>query len=340
MQLRKRDGMQTIYELNSKKISQAIIHITYACSHECPMCYANAGKDNEQPEIHKLYGIIDKLVENDIRDITLVGGDPAEYPGIVPLANYCSRKDATVSILSNTLSFGGRREDVLNSISVYEGTIHHSLSHMHDMFCHHEGAFDLLVENLKFFSDHQKSIGLAINMIPYNYDVIYDIVKTVINRGVCLDHVIMQRIIPFGRAEGKNDFLLNKSMIGDILGQADQIEKDFSAKIIFEDPIPACNMDKKYIRFAHPCEWGYTKVSLDFEGNITRCGADVFHPIGNIFRDDINQIWKSNPSILEFREKRFLREKCKACNYFGVCGGGCPVSVNNGIKYSTDYMAQ
>lgn len=254
--------------------------------------------------------------------------------------NYCFSKGVKLSILSNTLHFNGKREDILKSISVFEGTIHHSIVEKHDAFCGHKGAYEILIDNLKFFSDHDKSVGLAINMIPYNYNVFYDIVKNAIDSGVSLDHILAQRIIQFGRAEGKNDYELTHKMVNTILEQVDRIEKDFSIQVYFEDPLPACSIDKKYIRFAHPCEWGYTKISLDFEGNISRCGADVFRPIGNIITDDILQLWASEPSLIDFRSKKFLRTECSICNKLDICGGGCPISRHfDEATYGTDYLA-
>ena len=325
---------------DNHKIRQAILHISYACTHHCPMCYANAKYDAEIPQLSQLCRVIDKMVEADIMDITLVGGDPAIYPEIIPLMDYIHKQGATLSVLSNTLGFNGCRDDALRSVDVVEGTIHHSCSSKHDAFCGCDGAYDTLVDNLRFFSIHGKSVGLAINIIPFNYNVIYQIIENVIKNGVNVDHIVVQRIIEFGRANGSLSYHITLDMANDALEQIVQAEKDFGIKIIFEDPLPMCAIDSKYRKYMHPCEWGYSKVSLDYNGNISRCGADTFNFIGSIFEDNINLLWDSAASIQEFREKKFLHEKCRCCEMVMECAGGCPISHEPKKGYSLDYLAK
>ena len=75
------------------KLKQAILHITYACTHHCPMCYANASSNGDHPAVEQLYRVVDKLVSFGINDITLVGGDPALYPNILELVQYIKTKN-------------------------------------------------------------------------------------------------------------------------------------------------------------------------------------------------------------------------------------------------------
>lgn len=321
-------------------IVQAILHITYACTHHCPMCYANAGSHFEHPTINKLHDIVDRLSDLGINDITLVGGDPALYPDIVLLASYIKQKNIHLSVLSNTLDFLPSNSMVLDYIDVYEGTIHHSIPGQHDKFCGCEGAFEKLVKNLKFFSSHNKSTGLAINLIPFNYKVIYDIVETVISRDITLDYIIFQRIIQFGRATGSYQYELSCEMLRKIMHQIEKIEQDFDLNIVFEDPFPLCSVEEKYQKYMHPCEWGLTKVSVDFDGNLSRCGADVFHSFGSVFDKDIVEKWSGDSSLNEYRSKSYLPYKCLSCQYLYKCGGGCPISREPGKGFSLDYLAK
>ena len=322
------------------KITQAILHITYVCSHHCPMCYANANTNIQHPKLEQLCKIVDKLIEDDVMDITLVGGDPAIYPDIVPLVHYCYQNGEMLSILSNTLDFGGKKEQVADKVQVFEGTIHHSSPLYHDNFCGVTGAYDNLIKNLKYFSDCKKSVGLAINIIPYNYEVLFDLVKNVIEQGVNIDHIILQRIIQFGRAIGSSEYEITCDMLNKALEQIERIELELGVRIIFEDPVPVCSIKEKFHRFMHPCEWGITKISLDYDGNISRCGTDVFHTIGSIFEQDIQKTLNENLSITQFREKGYLPIKCKQCDKFGICGGGCPISRAPEKGYTLDYLAQ
>lgn len=319
------------------KIKQAALHITYACEHQCPMCYANSGRNKEHPSFEQLCKVIDCLLEADVKDITLLGGDPAIYSHIIDLVKYAKQRGAMLSILSNTLDFLGKRSEVLEYIDVYEGTIHHADPRKHDLFCKVDGAYEKLIGNLKFFSEKGKSIGLALNIIPYNYDVIKDLVETVMEKGILIDHIVIQRIIQFGRATGMSDFEISKDMLNSALKQVADLEKKYDIKIIFEDPMPLCTVKPQYWKYIHPCEWGISKISVDYDGKVSRCGADVFHSLGSIF-DNIEEIWNTNEKLKEFREKHYLPGKCQKCKMLEQCGGGCPISRNPSKGLSLDYL--
>lgn len=322
------------------RITQAILHITYVCTHHCPMCYANAGIESSHPPLEQLCLIVDRLFELGITDLTLVGGDPASYPYILPLACHIKKTGMHLTILSNTLDFSPSRESVIDYIDVYEGTIHHSIKEKHDQFCGSPGAYERLLSNLKYYSSMHKRVGIAVNMIPYNYNVIYDLIKNVISHDVSIDHLVLQRIIQFGRAIGSVQYELDKGMLSIIMSQVEQAETEFGLNIIFEDPLPLCSIEEKFQKYMHPCEWGITKVSVDYNGNLSRCGADVFHSFGSIFDEDVLEKWNANSSLHEFRSKTYLPQKCRNCPAFNNCGGGCPISREPDRGFSLDYLAR
>ena len=320
------------------KINQAAFHITYVCTHHCPMCYANAGNTLKHPSINKIYNVVNMLIKWGIYDISLVGGDPAIYPHIIELISYMHENKIKVSVLSNTLDFCGKKDLIVDKVDVVEGTIHHSLADQHDAFCQTDGAYDNLVNNLKYFSDHNKNIGIVMNLIPYNFDVFYQAIENIINKSINVNHIVVQRIIQFGRAKNTSQYEITPEIIYETMEQIERIEKDFKIKIVFEDPLPLCSIDDKYIKYMHPCEWGISKIAVDYNGNLSRCGADIFTHIGSIFNPDINKLWNNNQSLEDFRNKKYLPDTCLKCNKLKYCGGGCPISRNPEIGFSCDYL--
>ena len=323
----------------NNRITQAIFHITYNCQHHCPMCYANAGDKNDFPTLSSLEKIIDQLVLEGICDITLVGGDPVLFPNILELCKYIKTKNAKLTILSNTLGFGPFIDEITKYVDVFEGTIHHSSAKTHDEFCGCQGAYDLLSKNLRYFSSTGRKVGIAINLIPFNYNFVYEMIENLIDKNVIIDHVVFQRIIQFGRAKNSTKYELTHNMIKKIMPQIEKAERDFNVQIIFEDPLPICALESKYAKYIRPCEWGHTKVSIDYKGNISRCGADVFHSLGNIFDNGLYEIWENNTILDSFRTKKYLPQKCLSCNHLCQCGGGCPISRNPENGFSVDYLS-
>lgn len=325
------------------KLNTVAFHITYACTHFCPMCYAGESQsmsiDVNHPDIAQVKRVIKHLSESGIENISYVGGDPASYPYILEASQYAASLGFNQSILSNTLDFGDKANQVVNYIDAFEGTIHAATNELHDSFCNKKGAYSLLLKNLKLFSDLGKKIGITINLTPLTYNKIYEMIDNVINKDIKIDYIVFQRIIPFGRAMETKKYELNLQQLDIALQDVYKIEKK-GIEIIFEDPFPMCAVNERYQRYMHPCEWGLTKISVDYRGNLSRCGADPRCTLGNMFDTPLLEVWENSRELCEFRKKDYLPIKCQTCTMLHVCGGACPISRTSSEFYSEDYMSR
>lgn len=324
-------------------VSTAALHISYVCTHRCPMCYASSSNNKpsvKHPPLHMVEKVISELVENGVFNISFVGGDPAKYPYILELSKFAYSLGCSLSILSNTLDFGNAMLKIANYIDCFEGTIHDSIPKAHDAFCQKEGAYELLVHNLKYFSDAGKKIGLTINLTPFTYNKIFDIIGGIVSKDIKVDYIVFQRIIPFGRAENTHSYELTIHQLATALSLVELAEKEFNLSITFEDPFPLCAIEPKYHRYMRPCEWGLSKVSVDYKGNLSRCGADPRCTLGNIFEiDSLSDLWVNAAELLEFREKNYLEVRCHNCELLKRCGGACPISQHPELGFTQDYIS-
>jgi radical SAM protein with 4Fe4S-binding SPASM domain len=323
-------------------ITTAALHITYFCTHACPMCYANAGVNpNKHPPLERLLKVVDKLSEANIKEISLVGGDPASYPQIGDLCKYIHNKGVDISILSNTLCFSGISNiEIAEYISAFEGTIHSHIPEEHDNFCKTSGAFKQLVDNLYIFKSLGKKIGITLNIIPRTseklFDIVYELVET---HKLALDYIVLQRIVPMGRADNKTDFILFKHHIDNAMQCIKNIDEKLKIKINVEDPFPICLLEedhKKYMN--HKCEWGWSKVAVNPEGKLSRCGADPRFILGDLFDKPLLQIWNESDILQSFRSYSYLPGRCQICENLSYCGGGCPLSCSLDKDHDRDYL--
>lgn len=82
-------------------------------------------------------------------------------------------------------------------------------------------------------------------------------------------------------------------------------------------------------------------ISIDPDGNIYPCEyLRSSMPYGNIKNINFNEL-QNNINYKNFK-KTFLNknDKCKSCDFFDLCGNGCPVTriKNNKIKYDGVYV--
>jgi radical SAM protein with 4Fe4S-binding SPASM domain len=323
-------------------VTSVAFHITYFCTHACPVCYANAGIiHNEHPPLDKLLRVVDKLAEASIKEISLVGGDPATYPYIGELCKYIHDKDIYISILSNTLSFSGiSNMEIAEYISAFEGTIHSHVPEEHDKFCKKSGAFEKLINNLCAFKSLGKRVGIILNIIPETSSNLFFIVNELIKtHKLTIDYIVLQRIVPMGRAENRTDFILTKNHINNAMKCIKEIDQKLNVRINVEDPFPLCLIEEEYKKYmSHGCEWGWSKVTVNPEGKLSRCGADSRFLLGDLFDKPLLKIWNESKILESFRNYLYLPGRCQICEDLLHCGGGCPLSCSLEKDHDHDYL--
>lgn len=326
--------------MKNYKLSSVILHITDRCTSHCPYCYACASDTNySHADINTIYKIIEELSQVKIERVSLLGGDPVLHPYIVDIARRLYQNGIAVGVMSNTMEFSEDFSEVVKYIDVYETTIHGRNATEHDAFSNKEGAYNILMDNLRTLSKYDVSIGIALNIIPENAEILYEMIQNLIHKEkIRVGYIILQRIIPFGRAEDSTRYMLSKENLSKALENVDRIHNELGIKISVEDTFPLCAVDEQYRKYMHPCEWGYTKAALNGKGDLTRCGADPRYLLGNIFEKSIEDIWKESVLLKEYREKKHLPDSCKRCKLFEACGGGCSLSCNSRGADGLDYL--
>jgi len=321
------------------ELDYVALHLTKVCSNKCPYCYIDAGK-NKHPSFDKIKKIIDYLTKNRIKNILLVGGDPCSYPHLKDVVRQIIKHDIKVMILSNTLEFGKDLDFFLDNIGDFEATVLGADAKQHDSEAGRIGAYDKLIKNMKFLNEHGKKITIVLSIHKNNYSNIYHIIENLVEKEkIDINEICFQRIIPIGRAANK-DYSLEKNNTNKIFMQIALLDKKYHIPIEFEDPFPLCIIPKRYQYMQkHPCEWGFSKASIYFDGSISRCGADNRSILGNIFKiENLQKFWSENPLLIDFRSKKWLPKKCLECDMLERCRCGCPLSRSTDKEHECDVL--
>jgi radical SAM protein with 4Fe4S-binding SPASM domain len=328
------------------KLKRVALHITEKCSHDCPCCYYRKDRSfpcGDDPDrdfpLCTLKAIVDELGRNDVEEVYLLGGDPAEHPQILELAEYANGKHLVLRAISNTHAYKCDPLQLAKCLAICESTIHGHTKGIHDRFCRSEGAYERALTGLARYHDLGCTTGITVNVMPSNADHLYAIVHNILKEyGEILAYVNVQRIVPLGRAKVNNEYYLNQKHMLVALSQIERIEADFGCEIQCEDAFPLCLIPKKYWRFVHRCEWGYQKLSINGDGSVSRCGADPRYNLGNVLEMSLAEIWRGALSLKEFRRKQFLPAKCQQCPNLDICGGGCVLGCWSDQEFSADYL--
>lgn len=186
-------------------------HLTYVCENRCSYCYiGNEGRE-KHPLFEKVKKAIEKLAKNGIKNVLLVGGNPCTYPDLKEVVKLIKKLNLKVYILSNTLEFREKISFFLNNIDDFQTTILGRTPKEHDNEAGRNGAYGILIKNLKLLNKNGKDVTIAISIHRQNYDKIFEIAKNLIeNEKIKIKELVVQRIIPCGRAANTARFSVTK----------------------------------------------------------------------------------------------------------------------------------
>lgn len=328
-------------------LNYVALHITNECSSKCPMCYyTNDGQIKCEGNIEILKKIGIELKKAGVKEVCLVGGDPAEHSKIQELVEHLSNLGFSVSILSNTHNYKNSNiEKITPYVTSLEGTFHASTAEDHNRFNGTPNSYQNMVANLKRYGEIKNSeqqIGAVLNVMNYNYNHLYEIIARLVEQGITPDYVMIQRVGLYGKAAGKEKYAIIKEMLEVAFEQIARINTDLGIESTMVDAFPLCFIPKKYHKYLAKCDWGYGTASMDMNGNITRCAVAEHtgeNLLGNIFKTPLEEIWENSPTLIKFRNKEYLSAECRGCNKLEQCGGGCPISCGNNLL-STDVLVR
>lgn len=308
------------------------LHITDACTHSCPYCYADAKLTpySKYAEVSLTKRIIDEMALSGVEVVALLGGDPIRHPHFVEIAKYVKSSGMKVACMSNTMAIKGHSpEEMCKIIDSIDTTIHASTPEEHDSFCECKGAYDLSMSQLETYSQLGVVVNIVVNIIPQTYNKIYDIVRGVISRNVKVSSLLTQRILPFGRAENSKEYDVTAEQVNIAFSQIERAVGDFGISISVEDPYPLCCIEERYWKFMHGCPEGFNRVAIGIDGSVFRCGAVPDYSMGNVLDTPLLQIWGTSRVFNIVRNNSHLIiEECQNCQLRERCCGGCPVSCD------------
>ncbi len=297
--------------------------VTNRCNFKCRHCYSRIDPSDEIDN-KTLLACIEKIIKAGVLSINFGGGEPLLRKDLLEIAAFSSRKGLRVSMNSNGYLIERERAKSLKAAGFSKVGI--SLdSHVPDV---HDGFRGIP-------GSHEKAVAALAHLK-------YAGIKTAISTVICkINHRAVDELISFARQCGVQQLNFHNFKCSG-LGYSNKDELDLSPaewkefylaavkvkervsdmEISLDDPIIASlglNMGVKTLVKGSVC--GKLSLNIKSNGDITPCG---FIPIvtGNIMSDDLRDVWINSPVLEKMRHKQ-PTGKCRACNDYAECLGGC-----------------
>lgn len=330
-----------LYQTLSAPIS-CQIELTTSCNHNCSHCYNFWRKDANRNDISldetTVSSVIKKMADAKVFDIIITGGEPLMKYDVLA---YCIREARAaglgVSLNSNLAPLTRSRARELRSLGIMQvlTSLMGPSPEIHDKLTQSQGSFDRIVRKIRMAQE--EGIRVAVNMVvsKANLSAIRNTAKLVSSMGVKM-FTATKAGCP-GNCSDFSEFSLSKTEFRQYLRDLQEVGEELNLAIGALEGYPLCgigNLDRHYSFIGRKCFAGVTTMTVASDGAVRPC-SHLDMSYGNLFREDLTEIWKRMGA---WRDGVYLPTVCKGCKLLPACGGGCRMEakMSKGSLYGED----
>jgi MoaA/NifB/PqqE/SkfB family radical SAM enzyme len=290
--------------------------LNYHCNQRCIMCDIKNHRFDREYEIDlpEITRIIDEMVDLEIADLVLTGGEPFLYRDIFQvIACAKSRKRRVIMITNGFYDDSLVRRIIDSDIDHLQISLDGSIDKIYEYIRGVKGSFEVVTDNIRKFTSSGKSVGATVTVVRQNYGDLITIARLAGDLGCTkLDvrpcHV--SNADPLSR-----DFLNSPFWIpaGEIVMLRKVVNKlkEYNKETGFVEFSPGLDalveyFEKGYLKNLRSCFIGYTRLIIAYNNKnsyeVWMCGGMA----GDIRQKSLREIWYGDAAYA-------LRKRIRAC---------------------------
>lgn len=313
------------YAIKRWQIINASIELNNSCNLQCQCCYAESAKKNSLSR-NDLQKIAKQLRSAGVIFVLFTGGEIFLRKDVFEILNDFKQHNFALEIKTNGLLLDETAINKLTNLSLFNLQI--SIYDTKDRFSEFAGrhySFNRLLENINLMVRQKIPVSLSVLVGKHNINDLekyHDVLrKTEVKEIFYSPYITPQR----NNAGKEKNFRLSRK----------EMDEKFYP---FLEKIDGFIHIKKYrdrCKGEPVCYAGREQISIDPEGTVFPC-LDLRLPMGNLFRDSLNNILKKRKLLLKpyTLEKIDKCWKCGVAEYCDSCIGTSLLEHGNFTKPS------
>ena len=136
-------------------------------------------------------------------------------------------------------------------------------------------------------------------------------------------------LIYSGKANAiSQEFALPVEELTELLPKIRDKAHQLGLKFLWYTPTQYCRFDPVQLGLGvKSCTAAMINMCVGPNGDVYPCQS-YFESLGNILVDSWEKIW-NHPLAVKIRNRAYVEPKCKGCPQLQICGGGCPLELQN-----------
>jgi radical SAM protein with 4Fe4S-binding SPASM domain len=304
--------------------------LTFRCQNDCVHCYTGGPHETPELSITEWKSVIDKLSEIGVFILTFTGGEPTLREDLPELLLYAQNKGMVTGLISN-----GRRlkdkayVDVLekSGLDFVQVTLGSHKPLVHDSMTGAKGSWKETVAGIRNVVQSQIYVSTNTTLSKHNAADFLITIDYIKDLGV--DAFGCNSLIYSGKAPvASEEFALSIDDLNILLPKIRDKAQMVGLKFLWYTPTQYCQFDPVQLGLGvKSCTAAMINACVGPDGDVYPCQS-YFESLGNILTDSWEKIWH-HPLAEKLRNRDYAEEKCKSCSQLQVCGGGCPLELQN-----------
>jgi len=331
-------------------------NLTNRCNLHCEHCYSRSGPTSQpggELTTSEAIALIDDLAAMGVPLILFSGGEPLMRKDLWTLASHARKKGIKTALSTNgTLITGNIARQIRESGIEYAGiSLDGARAVTHDRFRNSPGAFERTVASFSHCREANVRCGARVTLTRENFSELDDIIDLSLALGA--SRFCLYWLVPSGRGMdsyhrlqlGEREVTAALNLLYRRAQETDPAKMEF---LTVDAPQDCIHLVRSMERDGSPdlkdakmllssmkggCSAGGRVANIDPWGNVYPCqfARSPAFLVGNIRHRPFSELWGDdlNPALSLFRKKNdLIAGKCRKCEYFTLCGGGCRVRAH------------
>src|SRR3989442_4923528 len=318
----------TVRNWNRAVPRSALLELTFVCNNACTFCY-NCPTGQKEMSTSEVLDALRKLADLNILYLTLSGGEPLVRKDFFEIARAAREMGLALRIYTNAYlideAMAKKIKEIANPLEM-EISIHGARPETHDRLTCVPGAFQRVVNAVKYLRAQEIKVNLKCPITLHNQEEVLDMRRLAGDLGVV---IIFEPVIT-PRDDGDNDPLR-------LMATDDGLRRYWSDDAYAEarmEPVPRPRQDAPGEAV---CGTGRSSLAIDPYGNIYPC-VQWRRKVANI-KDlvSLRDIWRSSPVLIEIRKTAVaMADKLRSDARAGGIGGHCNLCLGGAHPQTGD----
>jgi radical SAM protein with 4Fe4S-binding SPASM domain len=309
--------------------------LTYRCQNSCIHCYTGGSHETDELTTVEWKQVIDRLHQVGVFILTFTGGEPTLIEDLPELLDYGQKKGLVTGLITN-----GRR--LTNEIYVQyleksgldfiQVTLESHKPEIHDLMTGDRGSWIETVAGIKNLIPTQIYTTTNTTLSKHNAGDFLETMDFLKELGVAAFGC--NSLIYSGKAKDVvEDFVMPLEDLKILLPKIRDKAAKLGLKFLWYTPTQYCKFNPVKLGLGiKSCSAAMINMCVGPNGDVYPCQS-YFKSLGNILRDDWKNIW-NHPLALRIRNRGYIEPKCKECPQLLICGGGCPLELEQNCTYT------